>query len=177
MQRELVRKALHAGLAFGLAVIAPYTNYSVLITLACVLFVLFFLVRVTKRLSIGTVPRVTFGELFFALGILSAALLTWPHAESFQFAMVLLSTADPLASLVGMRFGTHAYMVLDEKRTYEGSLTCFLVSFLVLLFFGVPFSIGMALAGILTVVEAVSLRGSDNLFLPTVGVVLYQLFV
>jgi len=91
--------------------------------------------------------------------------------------MVILALADTFASLMGMRFGNHSYNIYDEKRTMEGSGACLVASLCVLVFFDLPFLQALYIATALTIVEAVSLRGSDNLFLPLATVVLVHYFV
>ena len=85
------------------------------------------------------------------------------------------AVADPAAALVGTRWGRRAYVANGERRTGEGSLAFCLAAFacvaLPLGLFsphsavtvvGVAALLAVAVAG----VEAVSPRGSDNLFIP-----------
>lgn len=178
MRKEIVRKAIHAVLALFFAVSAAYLSKELLLTGAFVFFGLFAVMRIARVYThVHKISRVSFGELFFPLGIGGAILLSWPHVALFQVAMVVLAIADPLAALVGMRFGKHPYKIYDEQRSFEGSATCAVVLFCIFLVFGAPLYVTLILVVALTLVEAVSLRGSDNLFLPTATVLLYQLFL
>lgn len=177
-KKELVRKGAHTGIAVVFILLAGYVSKEVLIGAGFVLFLLFALIRLSHfSTCMHSVPRVTFGELFFALGIVATAYLALPNVPLFQLSMLVLALADPLAALFGMKFGTHIYTVFDEKRSLEGSFVCFLVALVILISFETPVWVSLVVALLLALVEAFSLRGSDNLFLPTGTVLLLQSFV
>lgn len=89
-------------------------------------------------------------------------------------AILVLAWGDAAASLVGRRWGTHRYRVGLQHRSYEGSLAMLVVSFAAVvaayaLLADVAPSVlvGAALAAIAaTVIEARSVWGLDNLFVP-----------
>jgi phytol kinase len=175
MKIELLRKAIHVTLALSFAYIALFVTKERILVLAGFLFAVFLCIRVLRVYTpFHKVPRVSFGELFFALGVSVSAVLSWPNVVTFQLGMVVLAIADPLAGLVGMRFGKHTYTVYDEKRSFEGSMTCWVVVFVIFLLFGATFFNALVSGLVLMVIEAVSLRGSDNLTLPVVAVLLFQ---
>jgi len=104
----------------------------------------------------------------------------------------LCGAADAIAEPVGVRFGKHKYRVPSlrkvkvAERSLEGSLSVFLVSWaLSLLFFvylyQVPFEKALiasfALSVILTLVEAISFHGSDNLTIQVTASGLAYLFL
>lgn len=178
IHNEFLRKGVHAGLAVCFAVLAIYFDKESIIGVGLALFAFLVLFRFSHISScMHNVPRITFGELFFALGVVASAYLAYPNVHLFQLSMGILAFADTFAALVGMRFGKHRYTVVDEIRSLEGSLTCFFVSLAILIFFGVSFFTALFFAIMLTSIEAVSLRGSDNLFLPTSVVLLFHFFV
>jgi phytol kinase len=178
MRKEVVRKVLHTILAISFAGSAPYLSKEFLLTGAFLLFGLFAGMRIARVYThVHKISRVSFGELFLPLGIVGALLLSWPDIMLFQVAMLVLAIADPLAALIGMRFGKHPYKIYDEQRSFEGSATCAVALFCIFIVFGTPLYAVSILVVALTVVEAVSLRGSDNLFLPTATVLLFQLLM
>jgi phytol kinase len=178
MKHEVRRKMLHTLLALILFVSAPFVHEYVRIGFGVGLFVFFALIRFLGTFAhIGAVKRVTFGELFFGLGVTATAILAGPHVPVFQMGMLILAFADPLAALIGIRFGRFEYMVLDEKRTIEGSLACLVVSVAILVTYHVPLVSAFTIGGLLTSIEALSLRGSDNLFIPAVTVVLLTILL
>ena len=173
MKHELVRKGIHAGLALGIALLALWVSQGVVVGLGLALFVVFGVGRLLGlHTAVAFVPRVSFGELFFALGVVAAALAAPQGGLAFQYALLVLALADPLAGLVGMRFGRRVYRILGEQRSLEGSAACFAVGTILGVAFGMPLLSAFAAAFVLTGIEALAPRGSDNLFLPTAAVVL-----
>jgi phytol kinase len=85
-----------------------------------------------------------------------------------------MAWGDGLAALVGQRWGRHSYKILGSQKSWEGSGTMALVSFLVtglLLSFTHSFSPGiLAIAAIValasTGLESFSRWGIDNLTVP-----------
>jgi len=175
MKKEYIRKGIHTSLALLLALVAPIASKELLIGFAVLLFIVFSIARALRFFKIARVPRVTFGELFFAVGVLAAIQIAWPNIALFQVSMIVLALADPTAAIIGIPFGKHVYTVLDEKRSFEGSLACFVSAFVILFFFGVPLLYGLLYAFILSLIEAFSLRGSDNLTLPIATILLLSL--
>jgi phytol kinase len=177
MKKEIARKVIHSSLALFFAGGATILSKELLLLGVFLLFSIFLAMRVKRiRTHLHTVSRVSYGELFLPLGIGGAILLAWPNTMLFQIAMLVLAFADPLAALVGMRFGRHTYQVYDEQRSVEGSVSCAIALFCIFLICGVPLHILGILLFTLTGIEAISLRGSDNFFLPIATVLLYQFF-
>ena len=160
MSIELFRKGIHTSLALFFALFATLVSKELVVITAFLLFIGFVALRLLRvHAHVGMVPRVTFGELFFAIGVAGTALLALPNTEVFIMAMFILALSDPLAALVGMHFGTHKYVILDEKRTIEGSTTCFLVSLAVFLVFGTSVYISIFTALLITLIEVSHLGG------------------
>lgn len=178
MKHEVQRKVAHTVLALVCAFALGRFGFLAVVSGAVVLLLLFLMTRFWLQVPILTsLFRSTYGELFFVLGILASLFLAYPTVQPFQIAMVLLGLADTSASLVGMVLGTtHTYEVFGEKRSVHGSLACVGVSLGVLFFFGVPIFSGICVAGCVTIVEALSPRGSDNFSIPVVAVILLVLF-
>jgi dolichol kinase len=166
MKKEFFRKSVHTLLALCFVFIAPYAQKELLIYSALLLFVIFLMLRMVRFFHFVKTPRVSYGELFFALGILIAVQLSWPNIALFQLAILVLAFSDPVAALVGIPFGKHTYTILDEKRSLEGSTACLIVTVLLLIIFGVPLIPSIIISVVVATMEAFSLRGSDNLMLP-----------
>lgn len=177
---ERTRKFVHI-LCGSIVFFFPYLFHSVH-TLG-VLSASFAILLMTTRLlgfmqSIHAVRRKSLGVFYYTLAIYTTGLLTWgqPHGTTFfQISVLLLAFGDGLAALIGKNYGRHRYLVGTHPRTIEGSATVFWVSLLasfVLLFVGnvatlpVAFCLSVILAALVTVVEALSLWGIDNLTIP-----------
>lgn len=97
--------------------------------------------------------------------------------KSAIMGYVLCGSGDAVAEPVGLRFGKHPYKVLSLKnvrvseRTVEGSISIFIISVILSLFFfhylyHLPFSFSLLssflISIILVFVEALSFHGADN---------------
>jgi len=126
------------------------------------------------------VTRPSLGEVYFPLS--ACLLFALAHDQSLLYIvpLLLLTLADPAAAIVGSRYGSLQYVTRDGHKSLEGSLAFFTVAFfgtsgallLVGTTTGVAVSgVALTLALLLTLVEAISWRGLDNLLIPLTGFV------
>ncbi len=155
------------------------SHWSVLFL--CIAFVAIILISKKKNLlkSIHCVDRESEGGVYHPIAVyltfLTASMLKQPIF--YIISILVLSVSDALAALVGKKYGFKLYQVQEDNKSLEGSFiffsTTFLVIHLCLLLFtqvGRLESVLTALliAIVVTVFEAVSLKGSDNIFVPLV---------
>lgn len=174
---ELSRKMVHVAagiLAAALPIAMPFPE----IALLAALFVPFMVV--SRRLglfpAIHGVERSTLGEAYFPAGIAAAALL-FPDPLHYVYGVLVMAVSDALAGLVGARYGKRGYRLLMAPKTYLGSAVFCLASAalasvaLALTGFGLVPAIvlAFAVAGVVTVVEAILGGGLDNVALPALG--------
>lgn len=132
--------------------------------------------------GINSVGRKSFGTFFYAvsIGVLMAAF--WPK-QQFHYAAIgilVMTWGDGLAALIGQKFGKHSYEIWGMKKSWEGSLTMMLTSYVVssLILFYVQGNIwqtwvvSLAIAIVATLLEAFSKLGIDNLTVPLGSAVL-----
>jgi dolichol kinase len=101
------------------------------------------------------------GAIEFGLG---CTIATFAFSEKIAMACIaVLALADSLSTLVGYYFGKYK-LPINKKKTWEGSITFFLVSFFILYLFTNPLY-ALILALITTVVEALPYF-DDNLSIP-----------
>lgn len=133
------------------------------------------------------VERKTSGSALFFLGIFLAYFISKWSGENVYFILpiLILTISDPFASFVGLNFKSGYWTnILTRQRsskTYIGSFAYF-VSSSVLLFFGLhffydldlmfTFIISLIISLILTLIEAASSKGFDNLTIPASVIVL-----
>lgn len=126
--------------------------------------------------GINSVGRKSFGTFFYAMSMGILIAWFWP-LEEFQYAAIgilVMTWGDGLAGLIGQNFGQHPYQIWGMKKSWEGSLTMTLVSYIVssLILFGVQGNIwqtwvvSLAVALFATGLEAFSKLGIDNLTVP-----------
>ncbi len=168
MHNETTRKIVHVGLAFIFAALAPLVTMATVAALGGLLFIVFALARLVGAFHVlRRVGRTTYGDLFFATGIVVAAVAFLPtHISAFQTGLLVLGVADSLAALIGRTWGHVRYVVRGEHRSLEGSLACVATALGILLVYGVAPVPAVAGALVLAAIEALAPLGSDNVLLP-----------
>ncbi len=138
------------------------------------------------------------GTIFFAFSITLLFLLGWrnsPHDQLYLIlpAIMAMTWGDASASIIGKLIGKHTYRFRNMQKSFEGSVAMFLFSTLsiwatLLILKQLELNIALqqldpistlgksAIIGfILTLVEAISPFGTDNLFVPLIGASLLYL--
>lgn len=126
--------------------------------------------------GINSVGRQSLGTFFYSVsfGILVAYFWYVQQPQYTALGILVMTWGDGLAALIGQRFGKHKYKVFGGQKSWEGSLTMTLVSYIVssLIFLGVQgniwqtWVISLIVAVVATGLEAVSFLGIDNLTVP-----------
>jgi phytol kinase len=178
---EPARKLVHVGM--GTVCLAfPWLFESawpawVLAALAIGMLVALRTWRVLRRTVGGVlheVERASWGELYFPLAVATVFTLAAGDWVKFFVPVALLTFADAAGALVGERWGRRHYVTLEGRKSLEGSLAvagvAWLVTTLPLALAGrgaaEAVAIGAAVGAFAAIVEAISWRGLDNLFLP-----------
>ncbi|MEO7364442.1 MAG: hypothetical protein ABIV43_02950 [Candidatus Saccharimonadales bacterium] len=170
---ELSRKFVHITVGSFVAFWPFFLSWDQirLLSLAFVIVVL-----LSKRFklfqAIHSVQRLTYGELFFALAVGGATLITQDR-YIYLAALLMMSLADGLAAVVGVRYGgKQPYTVFGHNKSLIGSATFYVVSVAILLAVTQTGMIALApleLAGLAlaaTVIENIGVFGLDNLLVP-----------
>ncbi len=132
------------------------------------------------------VSRVSWGEMLFPLAVATVFVLADGNALLYSVPILILTLADALAALIGLRYGQMRFTTLDGQKSLEGSFAFFLVSFLcvhiVLLLFtdtgrAESLLIGAILGLLVMMFEAVAWRGLDNLFIPLAAYALLKTYL
>lgn len=182
---EWTRKLVHLGGGLiGLALPWLIESPWVVLILTASLSALFLLgERLDVMKSLHKVERKTRGSEYYPLAIWLVFVIAADRKWLYVAAVLTLAVADAFAAIIGSSYGRHRYEVEDEFKSVEGSLACFVVAFLVivlpLLFMTTLPRVTCVLSALLvamlvTIFEAVSLRGTDNLFVPIAAVFVLQ---
>ena len=126
--------------------------------------------------GINSVGRKSWGTFFYAISIGVLIAWFWP-LQQFHYAAIgilVMTWGDGLAGLIGQKFGKHFYEVWGMKKSWEGSLTMALTSYVVssLILLSVQgnvwqtWLVPVAIALFATGLEAFSKLGIDNLTVP-----------
>lgn len=132
------------------------------------------------------VERSSWGELLFPLSIVIVFVLADGDPLLYCVPILILTLADAVAALIGVRYGQMQFKTLEGSKSIEGSLAFFTVTFLcvhitVLLFAATgraeSLLIGLLMGVIVMMFEAVAWRGLDNLFVPVASFALLQSYL
>ena len=190
---EIVRKIVHIGtgnvimLAWWLDVPASLGITASIVASAITLLSY----RFPLLPGINSVGRQSLGTFFYAVSMGILVAWFW-HIEQPQYAAIgimVMAWGDGLAALIGQRFGKHKYKVFGAQKSWEGSLTMALVSFIISS--GILLSVegniwqtwvvSLAIALAATSLEAISFLGIDNLTVPlgsaTLAFLLTEIFL
>lgn len=124
---------------------------------------------------LGGVGRQSYGEIYFPIAAAALFVLARGNAVLFCIPILILTLADAVCALIGLRYGRTRYRTDEGFKSAEGSLAFFLIAFLsthvpLLLFTNIgraeSLLIGLALGFLIMLMEAVAWRGLDNLFIP-----------
>jgi dolichol kinase len=174
---EWTRKLVHVG--GGLVALAlPWlvrSHWTVLALGALLGGVLLVTRRVGLLPSVHGVERSSEGAAYFPLAVYLVFLLAADRPILYLISVLALVVSDALAALVGTAYGRITYRVERDRRSIEGSAVFFLATFLavhlpLLLLTGVErfvsVLVAIQIALLVTILEAVSVDGADNLIVP-----------
>lgn len=124
--------------------------------------------------SVHRVRRHTYGEVFLPIGSLatywvSAQNLEGSNWKYFVPAILIMTFADSAS-------GVTSDLLKLQRKSWRGSLVFTLVSWSILLCFGIDAMKALAFAIALTAVERLSKLGSDNLTVPLTSSLLLRFF-
>ncbi len=104
------------------------------------------------------------GIVYYAISFFLIVLFSYLFGLKQEGALciLILGYGDGLAGLIGSTIGKHSLL----EKTWEGSITLFISVFLLCLIFSFPVSFSFVVATISMLIELLSKRGLDNLYLP-----------
>lgn len=179
---ELVRKLLHVGM--GLVTLTfPWlfgTAWPVLFLAGgSILGLIALKTSAPLRHRLGDVihgvARASVGEIYFPLAVALLFLLSAGDALLFCIPMLILTLADAVAALIGVRYGLVHYTTAEGEKSVEGSTAFFTVAFLsthipLLLFTNTgraeALLVALTVGFLVMLLEAIAWQGLDNLFIP-----------
>lgn len=190
---ETVRKLLHIGMGC-VALTFPwiFTSPAPVFALAAIAIALLVALRHVDMLKaimggvVDAVDRVSKGELYFPIGIALSFWLSGGDPLLYSTPILILTLADAVAALIGIRYGTAHYATIDGSKSVEGSAAFFFMAYLctqilLLLLSNVgraeTLLISLIMGILIMLVEAVAWRGLDNLLIPILGFLLLKSFV
>ena len=174
---ELTRKIVHIG-SGNVILLAWWLNIpsSIIVAAAAIASIAALLSYFIPILpSINSVGRKSLGTFFYAISIGILVVSFWSEQPQYTvIGILIMAWGDGLAAVIGQNFGKHPYSFLGSQKSWEGSLTMVVVSYLVssLIFLAVQgnswetWIISLIVAITATSLETLSQLGLDNLTVP-----------
>ncbi len=175
---ELSRKAVHfmggaGSLLFPFVVGSPIT----VMVIAVVFSGFFFIAKRGNFLHcLGKVTRKSSGSEYYPIAVFLLFYVCQDRLWLYITSILILSVADAAAALIGTRYGRIHYDVGEnDKKSLEGSFVFWILTFQaiqipLLLMTDLPRATcilsALLVSLLLTGIEAISIKGTDNLFVP-----------
>ena len=122
------------------------------------------------------------GLVYYSISWTILAYIFFENMVVIAIGIFAMSYGDGFASIIGQRFGKKKFNVFGDEKSYVGSIAMLIFTFIMMivaLFYyniSITFYILLVLAFIafvVTIVEALTPKGLDNLTVPFVAVFLY----
>lgn len=186
MGEEASRKFIHISLANWWFIAMYFFDNAIYASLVPLSFVIINYISYKKNL-ISVMERQSqdgLGTVYYALSLLIIAIITFgivKRPEIGLCSILIMGYGDGLAAVIGKRIKSWEYKIGNTKKTLVGSLTMFVVTFIIIAIFSNIVTVNLWLlktiitAIILTIIEAISIKGTDNLTIPISACVLLTL--
>ena len=115
------------------------------------------------------------GTVYYAISLLILAIITFGITNKPEIGLcsvLIMGYGDGLAAVIGKKVKSYEYKIGNTKKTLVGSLTMFVITFITIAiylgFTGINLWAikSIVTAIILTIIEAVSIKGTDNITIP-----------
>ncbi len=176
LPRDFTRKFVHIGVGlWAIGTVLVFQNWYAAIVPPLSFIVLNYISyrrEVFKAMEMA--DKSNLGTVYFPISFAIVIALCWARPAVIAAGLMPMTWGDALASIIGRRWGRRRYTVGGSTRSLEGSAAMFVFSlasvFLVLWGFGTPpVTAGLhalGVAAVATAVEAVSVKGLDNITVP-----------
>lgn len=186
VKAEITRKIVHVGTGI-LTLLFPlllHNHWEVLLLCGSFLILLLASLRFKLLPSINAIDRVSHGSILYPIAVYGCYLAySYAHKGLIMFYLPILTLAicDPVAALVGKRYPFGRYRIGASQKTLAGSfaffISCCVITILCLYFRPTPYfsmesilPVVFLIATTTAAVEAMSTKGTDNIFVPMVAV-------
>ena len=183
--KEFLRKIIHIGVG-PLIPLAKFfeinqNHAQYIAALVSILVLINYIYRLFP--IIEDIDRKSFGTLFYCLSLFILISFFWEEDPSSLVVGVFIMTfGDGLAGLLGKNFKSRNWSIFNQKKSLIGTATMFLVSLIItgsLAYVGsheISFYLPL-IALLATIIEQFSIAGIDNLFVPIVSAIAFNLLV
>ena len=115
------------------------------------------------------------GTVYYALSLLIISIVTFGVLNKPELGLVpilIMAYGDGLAAVIGKKVKSYKYKIKDKEKSVAGSLTMFIISFIIISIYFMYGNVALwgikaiILSIIITILEAISIKGTDNLTVP-----------
>lgn len=126
------------------------------------------------------------GLVYYSITWTILAYLFFDNMVVIAIGILAMSYGDGFASIIGSKYGLKKYNLFGDEKSYVGSISMFIFTYIMMIvalfYYGIEFSYFIALilgliAFIAAIIEGVTPKGLDNLFVPFITVFLYWFFI
>lgn len=182
---EITRKLGHLILGIILIIMPILFEQIYYACIVCVIIsLIIFICSKNNRLSCAdNVERITYGTFLFPIGVLLTYIISYTQHDFTHFypAITVLIVSDIVASFVGkMALSSERCFLysIDSKcfdifhKTLSGSMSFLICTIIILLCFGFIGTSMVLAAIIITLIEFISTKGTDNVTIPIITYIL-----
>ena len=174
ISKELSRKLVHILAAVIIAVLPVWLSYSE-VAIVAGLFVPVLYISKSYNIfkAIHTGERSTLGEIYYPFAIVIVCLLN-PGLFAYLFTVLVLGISDGMAAIIGKHYAKKHFSLIGSHKSYLGSAVFFIssivigITLLIVLhsFSLIHLAVIIAISAALTIIEASTSKGLDNLIVP-----------
>ena len=183
--KEVLRKIIHIGIGplIPLAIFLNIDRTTALFFTGFVSLLTFINYQSKLFPTIEDIDRKSFGTLFYCLSLFILIYLYWNKDPTSLIAGFFVMTfGDGLAGLIGKNFQSKSWFLLNQKKSFLGTMTMFITSLIVV--FGLSYfqkySLNIniiTIAFISTIIEQFSIFGIDNFIVPISAAFCFNYFI
>ena len=183
--KEALRKIIHIGIGplIPLAKFLDISQISALYFTGLISFLTFINYQSKLFPTIEDVDRKSYGTLFYCLSLFILIYFFWnKDPYSLIAGFFIMTFGDGFAGLIGKNFQSKSWYILNQKKSFFGTITMFIVSLIVV--FGLSYfhqySLNInifTIAIISTILEQFSIFGIDNFIVPISAAFCFNLFI
>lgn len=188
--KEASRKFIHIALANWWFIAMYFFNNVILLSLVPLSFVIINYISYKKNL-ISIMERSEdekdgLGTVYYAFSLLILSIFTFgiiKRPEIGLCSVLIMGYGDGFAAIIGRSVKSFKYKIGKTEKTFAGSATMLFISFLILAIFlcniGANLWIvkSILIAICVTVIEAISIKGTDNITVPILACLLLTIMI
>ena len=174
VEQNITRKIIHIGSLLTWFMMVYFFGTSIHLVILPLIFIFVNLIshkfKIIKAMERDDSSSI--GTIYYAISMFLMSLLTYFKHDFLPYygiGYLVMAVGDGLAGIIGRK---GKQKIGNSDKTYVGSLTIIISSFIIILAFDIYYKLGLSLMGILfysllsAVLEFYGKKGTDNLILP-----------